>query len=253
MRRAAHTLPLAVLAGLALAAAPASAALLAFDDFSTYTDGNISGQTGSPVGFEAGAWSSGGITATTVSGGVVTSSGNGFRTHRALSPSISIGTVYIRTNLALGTAADSFQALELSVAENNGDTNAVRITGGANLNINVTGVGASNTAITTNDGANHEWLIELNLDTGAGQVWLDGNTAAFDPSTGASAFTASAGFSINAINLATFDGGSGPSVALDDIQIGQSWSDVGVNAIPEPSAVALLGLGGLALLRRRRK
>lgn len=205
-----------------------------FDDFSTYTAGNLRGQTGgsSPVGFETGAWQSNNgaavPVATTVSGGVVTSSGNGYRTHRALSPPILTGTVYLRTNMALGTAPGSFQALELTVAENDGDINAVRLIGGTNLRVDVRGGGMGAT-ITTNDGANHEWLIELDLTTGAGKAWIDGNTAAFNPGLGGTVFTASPGFTLNAINIATFAApGETPSIALDEIRIGRSWSSIGV-------------------------
>lgn len=208
---------------------PFSAPEPLFDDFSTYANGDISGQTGSPTGFEAAAWqSSGAQTPTTVSGGVVTSTGNGFRTHRALSPSISTGTVYLRANLVLGTAPGSFQALEFSLVENNGDTNAVRLVGGSNLSVSVTGGGTSAT-IRPNDGLSHQWLIELNLDTRAGRAWIDGNVSDFDPTAGGTAFTAAPGFAINAINIATFAAsGQTPMVALDDIRIGKSWSSIGV-------------------------
>lgn len=44
--------------------------------------------------------------------------------------------------------------------------------------------------------------------------------------------------------------GSGTGV-IDDIVLGTTWWDV--SAVPEPSSAALLGLGGLALIFRRRK
>lgn len=203
---------------------------LVADDFSTYANGNISGQTGSPKGFEAGAWqSSGGLTITTVSGGVVTSSGNGWRTHRAFNPALSSGKIYIRTNLALGTAPGSFQALEFSVAENDGDTNAVRLVGNSSLRVDVMGGGTSSGSLGANNGAEREWLIEIDLDTRSGRVWLDADTAAFNPAEAGTPFTVSTGFALNAINLATFAAaGETPSVALNDLRIGESWESIGV-------------------------
>jgi alpha-galactosidase len=224
---------------------PAAALPLVFDDFSTYSNGNINGQTGAPVGFEAAAWqSSGALTPTTVSGGVVSCSGNAFRTHRALSPALTAGTVYFRTRMALGTAPGSFQSLELSVAENNGDTNAVRLVGGSSLYVDVRGGGTGSGVITTNNGAYREWLIELNLATRAGKVWIDGNIPAFDPETGGTAFTASAGFALNAINIASFAAsGETPTVAIDEIRIGESWHSIGVTVVSDDFAQWIGGFG----------
>ena len=44
----------------------------------------------------------------------------------------------------------------------------------------------------------------------------------------------------------------GQASQIDEIFFGESLADVGVSAIPEPSSALLLGLSGLALLRRRR-
>lgn len=41
--------------------------------------------------------------------------------------------------------------------------------------------------------------------------------------------------------------------AFDEIRFGATLADVGVVAVPEPSSSALLGLGGLALILRRRR
>lgn len=48
------------------------------------------------------------------------------------------------------------------------------------------------------------------------------------------------------------DGNPATGIVLDDLYVDTSGENL-VNPIPEPSAAALLGLGGLALLRRRRK
>ena len=158
---------------------PFEVTVLVFDDFSTYVNGNIINQTGTPKGFESEAWLSSDSGAT-LNRGASTASGSSFRTHRAFDPPINSGKVFIRANLALGTAPSSFQALELTQVENDGDTHAVRLIGGTSLNINVTGGGTGSGNFITNDGANHEWLIEQDLDTSAGQAWLDANTALFE-------------------------------------------------------------------------
>lgn len=51
----------------------------------------------------------------------------------------------------------------------------------------------------------------------------------------------------------TFQAGTndeGETVTLDDLRIGDSWADV---VIPEPTTIALLGIGALAAVRHRRR
>lgn len=264
MKKASHILPLTGIVCLAFTASPAHAAVLVFDDFTSYTNGNLDGQTGgaSPIGFEAGAWASQAAaqtTVTTANGGVVTSSLNALRTSRAVTPNITptipTGIVFIRTRLAFSnTAPGSTQLLEFSTAELNGDTNAVRLAGGSTFSVNVTGGGTGTGSLGTNDGLFHEWLIQMDLGGGGtSKVWLDPIIASFNPAVGGTTFTPSAAFSINAINLGVFRAGSeNTSLSVDAIRIGNTLSDIGVTVIPEPSAALLGGLGLLALLRRRR-
>jgi hypothetical protein len=257
MKRSNLLLP--VLAIAALTAATTHGALLAFDDFSTYTTGNLNAQSGggSLTGFGTTTW-----TANTVApavqvtaGGVLQQGANKARSWRNFStpPLASSGTIYLRTTLAISNAdvASNFSALELATTANS-DANSIRLTGSSlGMTVNVNGAGgASSGVIAANDAGSHVWLVELNLTTKAGKAWIDGNLASFNPTVGAATFTAPTTFSLNAINVATFAANS--FINVDEIRIGQSWADIGVTAIPEPSSLALLGLGGLALLRRRR-
>jgi len=256
---------LAALAGVALLTAPARAALIAYDNFNTYLAGPaaLNGQYGVPganlVGF-AGSPASGkqwvGNTAVVVTGGVLNQGANLARTRRAFAttPLVGAGTIYVRAALAMSSAPSggNFSALELAPTLN-ADTNTVRLTGadgGLSINANGSG-GVSSAVIGPASSAMHIWLIELNLDTKAGKVWLDPTLGGFDPDEGGFSFTAPTGFALNGINVATFGGNS--FVQLDDFWIGTTLSDVGVTVIPEPSAAVLGGLGLLALLRRRHR
>ena len=59
------------------------------------------------------------------------------------------------------------------------------------------------------------------------------------------------GFDQTALNTISFSSRGGDQV-WDEIRFGDSFESV-VTAVPEPSSTALLGLGGLALILRRRK
>lgn len=95
------------------------------------------------------------------------------------------------------------------------------------------------------------FIIELNLAAGNDSIslWLD--PIAVTESSSPDQIISSADISFN--NISIFSATSFSSAAIDEIYFGSTFSDV-LMVIPEPSAVSLLavGLGGLAMLRRRR-
>lgn len=60
-------------------------------------------------------------------------------------------------------------------------------------------------------------------------------------------------FNVIRIFAGNYSGTSYGSIQVDEIKIGTEFGDVTLNAIPEPSALALLGLGGLAFVNRMRR
>ena len=225
---------------------------LSFDDFSTYTPSptSINGQYGvtgpSLVGFASSGtgkqWTS--STPVAVIGGVFTQGAGQFRSSRAFgtTPLSASGTVFVRARLALSNAAAgvNFSALELTTSVGS-DSNSIRLSGNSSgLNINVSGTGGVNSAIIgPASNAMHVWLLELNLTTKAGKVWLDPNLDGFDPGAGAFTFTAPSAFALNGINIATF--GASSSVALDELRIGQTWDSIGVTVGAASPTITLAG------------
>lgn len=109
--------------------------------------------------------------------------------------------------------------------------------------------GAANADYAARDTGNHFILVRFDF----GFANNDTVTIFNDP-TNLTNFSGSGSAQITGVN-ATFDGiGMTAAVAtlqIDEIRIGDTLSDV--SSIPEPSAMALLGLSSLALLLRRKK
>lgn len=247
---------------------------IAYDDFSGYTAGDIDGQ-GQGYGF-AGAWSdpSGTYTATTSgglsypgvpSGGFVqySASNNWYSAVRNLSTPMSSGTYYfgVLTNFL------NFDWRSRSDAYISGDQGDLRFGQwdfSGNLNMTYTQYPSySSVSTTTSDpvytGEPQYLVAKIQLDPGGD------DTATFyvNPSPGPEP-TSNQGV-ITSVDLGTlstvgFVGAQWPgssSVAeYGGIRIGTSYSDMFATA-PEPSTLALLGVGAVGLLacawRRRRQ
>jgi hypothetical protein len=227
MNPSTKTTTLAALAGLALTAGSASAAVIAQYDFtgaavtSSDSEPNSTAQdfaaTGADLGFSV-------------------SGNNAFARSQALAgtdEAAAIANVAYMSFTVSTTAGNKLDLTSLTYTSIHNATNA----------------GAPDTNATMN------FFVRSSIDSYAatvGSVFSE----TWDSTTPNRTIDLSGAAFQNLTSPVTFRLYVYESVELDTNQ-GARWDDVvlngNVNAIPEPSAIALLGLGGLALLRRRRK
>jgi hypothetical protein len=155
-------------------------------------------------------------------------------------------TVYQMLSLSHTDTSDPNTAFTAGLTTNGGQTGNQYNFGVNNANYTSTGV-AANTGV-------HLFVAEFNLSATAGgdsvTVWLDPTLGAGDPTGGITVSGQDITFDRLAISDYASTGSIGNSGAWDNIRFGTTFDAV---TVPEPSTLALAGLGGLALLFRRKQ
>ena len=190
--------------------------------------------------------------------------------------SLSTGVLSNTNNATLGYTVTG---LDLDgIGGNNDEVDINFLVSSSSGNINTRPLsGGTGPELATTDGANGSWLngdssnleitfsdITANLNGGSNNGWAEFN--GFYELNLSNWTSAGEEVNINGV-LNTFDGGdtnpfaiSGNTLAIDLEPDGESttqfrlrnWS-FSFSAVPEPSSTALLGLGGLALMLRRKR
>lgn len=256
-------------AGVLVSALTAQGAPVGSDDFS-YPGGPIAGQTGG-TGWaaertdEPGAapstpsdWDNVGGTADVVSGALVTFGGGAKREYNGPSEGSTApsneregafrgtGSVFYAFDMTRQAGADWSGASSF-------DFGAERIFYGvpsgqganAFFGIEESGVGRSMTTVPVVTGRTYRLVAELDFDADQLNLWVDPTVGEEGTPDATRAYTSTNWSS--AVRLAS--GGTG-NTTWDNLVVATDWDDLGL--VPEPSALALFGIGGLALLRRRR-
>ena len=261
-----HTLfnTLAIGAASAAMIGSASAVLIASDDF-TYADGALTGQTGG-TGW-ASAWEKrGGTNTDAVASGVGSATGdnsavfdNQGATFRNLSSTVAAtGVTWVTVDMAFSAGAHgtAFAAIFLGMGDPpaTGDP-----TGGAGWSVgeqwassewSIGSSSYSGITASTDAAALDTLLFKVDHDAGTTELWVNAADGALGVADATAATLAPGAFD-TVMFRSGGAGGTTRTVAFDNLILGTELADV--HTVPEPSSAALLGLGGLALILRRRK
>ena len=239
----------------------ASAAIIGFDDFS-YTNGSINGRTGGTNWNAVGGTSDWGTSGSAIVGGQLETSNNvgAFREYggNENASGISTGQVFFRVTATTnsGTIPNYFGISSFT----NGSERAYfgRLYAG-NFGVERSGAGSANSATAVSPAANTVYTFVGVQDFTNQKLtfFLNPTGSDFYLPSGVTSSTTSvpytSGFGSTQIRLQAGDQGPiPPSVLWDNITVGTSPSDVGLSAVPEPSALMLGLLGLIGVCRRKR-
>jgi len=154
-------------------------------------------------------------------------------------------TVYQMLDLYNGNTADANRAFTAGLTQNGGNTGSA-YDFGVNEGYHSTGVAA--------DANVHLFVAEFNMvapGSDSVTLWLDPTLGAGNPAGGTTITGQTIAFDRLAISDYASTGSIGSSGAWDNIRFGTTFDSVTI--VPEPTTFALIGLGGAALLIRRRQ
>lgn len=233
-------------------------------DFGTQRPSTIAGSLSyGGAGYAAGTGDHIGVPNNT-SGGEI-ASGNSGRMYRLLDSSTAVnsstaGTLYLSWLFQDGreTGATTYQMLSLSHTDtsdpNTAFTAGLTTNGGQSGNQYDFGVNNANytsTGVAADTGV-HLFVAKFNLSATAGSdsvtMWLDPILGAGDPTGGIT--ISGQDITFDRLAISDYDGNS---ANWDEIRWGTTFDAVTIAPVPEPSTLALAGLGGLALLFLRKR
>jgi len=263
------TITLVSLTALSLAAT-ASAVIIGMDDF-TYADGPLAGATGG-TGFDwdntttthtgtSSNWNDT-VGAPSVTGGVLTTNASGvLREYNGPGEGSTVGSdehlgalrgsgvVFITVDMNRSSTASSWSGVSaMDFGEERlffgvrgldaaADTVGLEISGGV----------SANTGISIADDSWSTIIAVLDFDNDLVGIWVNPDGADAWDGTGGTADATLAYTGTNWNSSTRIQ--SGAETSWDNFKVSTTFAD----AVPEPSSAALLGLGGLALILRRRK
>ena len=167
---------------------------------------------------------------------------------------VGIGDTYVTTNGNLNSSVTDAQAIGFSIPFNNKAYPVMWETNnydGGNVQNAPAGLASGSGLAIARDGATH--MFVLHAQWGADGVTNDTLTL-YTPGTdlvlGSAISTYEGIVSQDSFDTLFFSADQSAGV-LDEIRVGATYADV--SPVPEPSTTALIGLGGLALILRRRR